>query len=96
MRKEYLLYILDQYENALILCFGDAAEQIDYDVLGDSIPVAYKVSHILSMLPKMRKFVEEDRVEKAMRWLGFIQGVLFSCGFYTIGELRSQNYEKRE
>ena len=29
--------------------------------------------------------------EKAMRWLGFIQGVLFAKGVYTIDEMREHN-----
>jgi hypothetical protein len=36
-------------------------------------------------------FIEEGKIDKAMRWLGFIQGVLCQSGIYTIEELKSHN-----
>ena len=33
----------------------------------------------------------EDRLEKKMRWLGFIQGVLWTSAGYTILELKKDN-----
>ena len=35
--------------------------------------------------------IESDDREKAMRWLGFIQGVLFAKGVYTVDEMREHN-----
>jgi hypothetical protein len=43
------------------------------------------------MLPKAIRFVEEGRRDKAMRWLGFIQGVLWVQRIYTIDELKLHN-----
>lgn len=34
---------------------------------------------------------QRAKVEKAMRWLGFVQGVLFFSGVYTIDEMRAHS-----
>jgi hypothetical protein len=43
--------------------------------------------HILWMIEQVLTW-QEERTEKAMRWLGFIQGVLFQKKYYTIKELK--------
>jgi len=35
--------------------------------------------------------LDVGRIEKAMRWIGFIQGVLWSLGDFTVDELRSHS-----
>ncbi len=47
--------------------------------------------HIRTMIPKTRDFLEEGRTEKAMRWLGFIQGALWVKSDFDISSLRSHN-----
>ena len=47
--------------------------------------------YCVAMVPRALKFVEEGRIEKAMRWLGFIQGVMWSEGIYTIDEMKEHN-----
>ena len=49
------------------------------------------VDHLLSMIPTIRGFIAEGRREKAMRWLGFMQGVLWAEGIYTLHELMDHN-----
>mgnify|MGYP003510613429 CR=1 FL=1 len=49
------------------------------------------VSHMLWMIIETRDFVAESRIEKAFRWLGFIQGVLWSFGFVTIDNAKDTN-----
>ncbi len=49
------------------------------------------LSHCHSMLDKMEKFLDEDRIEKSFRWLGFIQGVLWSQKIYTLTDLMNHN-----
>lgn len=53
-------------------------------------------AHIVGMLPKMRKFLEEGRRDKVFRWLGFIQGVLFSYAWYTIEDMKNHNRPTKE
>jgi hypothetical protein len=37
------------------------------------------------------KLVNENRIEKAMRWLGFVQGTLWAMGVRTIEEMKVEN-----
>lgn len=49
------------------------------------------LEHCHSMLDKIVGFVHEGRMEKAFRWLGFIQGVLWATQVYTVDELKNHN-----
>jgi len=46
------------------------------------------VFHLSTMLAQMEQMTD---VEKLMRWLGFMQGVLYAEGLFTIDELRHHN-----
>jgi hypothetical protein len=51
-------------------------------------------AHVRTMLPKMEAMAEHNDYatrEKLMRWIGFMQGALWSLGYYTIDELREMN-----
>jgi hypothetical protein len=50
-----------------------------------------KLRHLRWMLATMPRL----EAEKANRWLGFVQGVLFDLDFYTIDELRAQVTEAK-
>ena len=54
------------------------------------------LDHIRWMLAKIEEFLVEDRKEKANRWLGFIQGVLWSKGICTIDELKGHNKDEKK
>lgn len=47
--------------------------------------------HCHFMIEAMRDFVAEERLDKAFRWLGFVQGFLWSQGAYTIEDLADHN-----
>ncbi len=49
------------------------------------------LSHCHAMLEKMKGFLKEGRTEKTFRWLGFIQGCLWSTGQYTLEDLMNHN-----
>lgn len=51
------------------------------------------LEHLVWMLDQTLEHYAAGKVEKAMRWWGFIQGVLWSCGLYTIEELANDNRE---
>lgn len=44
-------------------------------------------AHCNQMLDKIEQYVAENRIEKAFRWLGFVQGYLWATRVYTIEEL---------
>ena len=49
------------------------------------------LAHCAQMLPKMEQFLAEGRVGKVNRWLGFIQGVLWSRGLRSLDDLKNVN-----
>ena len=49
------------------------------------------LAHCHGMLDKIKDFVKEGRIEKAFRWLGFIQGCLWSTGQYPLEDLKNHS-----
>lgn len=49
------------------------------------------LSHCHGMLDKIEVFVAQDRIGKAFRWLGFIQGCLWATGHYVLDDLKNHN-----
>jgi hypothetical protein len=43
------------------------------------------------MCGEIEAFVNEGRTDKAMRWLGFVQGVLWMAGVYSLHEMQNHN-----
>lgn len=54
------------------------------------------LEHCHSMLDKMENFIKENRMDKVFRWLGFIQGFLWSHNIYTLTELTNHNRKDPE
>ena len=53
-----------------------------------------KDHHLHSMIPKMEEMSQKNDYvtrEKLMRWLGFMQGVMWEHGHYTVDDLRKMN-----
>lgn len=51
-----------------------------------------QLKHCLYMIDKLEDFITDNsKQEKAFRWLGFIQGVLWAHCMYTIEELKGDN-----
>ena len=49
-----------------------------------------RLEHLAWMLQEIRPWPEDKR-EKAMRWLGFVQGALWGMEFVTIEEMKRIN-----
>lgn len=49
------------------------------------------LQHARWMIGQIRGFVAEEETEKAGRWLGFVQGVLWVSGLASIEEMREVN-----
>ena len=41
---------------------------------------------------RLERYLGEDRIEKAMRWLGFVQGCLWSHGIFSVDDFKSHNH----
>ena len=73
------------------------------ELLKDVVPVRYDIGHcgiatkadtfrhLKWMLTEMKTFQETERT-KSMRWLGFIQGVLWQMGIYSIEDVKNHNW----
>jgi hypothetical protein len=49
------------------------------------------LSHAAWMCEQARTFAETGKLDKANRWIGFIQGTLWMAGRATIDEMREDN-----
>ena len=49
------------------------------------------LAHCHGMIDQMEIFITEGRMEKVMRWLGFLQGVFWSNGWYCLEDLKNHN-----
>ena len=53
-----------------------------------------KLSHLAWMCAEIKRFAETNQqkeLEKAFRWLGFVQGVLWDLPWRSIGTMRADN-----
>ena len=85
MTKEKLETIIKLYDGVLAgLTVGP--DKTDTSKTGMDTGWQNTWKHLRWMLQEM----PVDDPEKAARWLGFIQGVLWRGGLYTIDEMRNQ------
>ena len=49
------------------------------------------MNHALWMCDETAKFIQQNRLAKAYRWIGMIQGILFMGGVFSIVELKEHN-----
>ena len=47
--------------------------------------------HCHWMIGQMREFIQQGDLEKTFRWLGFMQGVFFMAGVFSVEEMRDHN-----
>ncbi len=58
----------------------------------DAFPTSHELlCHLHWMCGEMRGFVEQGKIDKAFRWLGFIQGVLAAKELRTVDQLREDS-----
>lgn len=66
----------------------------------ERFPVAHAYdeqrSHLRWMIIETKKFVDEGRLDKAFRWLGFIQGACWSMNIMTIEQAKRMNMPEGE
>lgn len=88
MNDEKNFSLVAQYKEHLEKLHAELIET-DYNAKSPDRKIA--LDHLLAMLPKMESFIKEGRREKFFRWLGFMQGVLWSFGEFSLNELRDHN-----
>jgi hypothetical protein len=85
MSPDKLRSVLVAHDIVLAGMGGDAVE------FNDATTPSQMLQHARWMCQRACSFVDDGRLEKANRWLGFIQGVLWVCGVATIDEMRDLN-----
>jgi len=70
---------------------GHPPSKIDFDRTTASFPRSRQLEHVSWMCAEILAAVAAGEREKAMRWLGFAQGVLWAHGVYAVNEMREQN-----
>jgi hypothetical protein len=91
MTPERVLDVVNTYEKRFAqhgvtpLCIRETV------VSPDPTPYNREVRHLAWMLGEIRTQVAAGEIEKAMRWLGFLQGALWTYGWYTLDEMRDHN-----
>jgi hypothetical protein len=94
MDKDQVIAALKKYEARLGVESTFTPERLDEVMMGRTfigINMRAALNHVLWMCIEAQKFVEEGRMEKAMRWLGFIQGVLWATSFFSINDMKIDN-----
>lgn len=88
MTPEKVLEVIEIYRQFFI---ENNINKIDYahdKLLDDKIN---GLEHCHSKLDQMIIFVHQNRMEKVFRWLGFIQGLLWSNRIYTLADLKNHS-----
>lgn len=88
MTKEKYAEVLVLYRSYFIN-LGVPATKISSD---EFLPGRVAVlSHCRAMLAEMEEFLEQGRLDKLNRWLGFMQGCFFTLGIYNLEDLKGHN-----
>ncbi len=92
MTKDQILSTIQRYDR---LCgqYGVTPTRISKTTFIDDIVAQNReiIAHMRYMIAEIPKLLEADKIEKAMRWLGFVQGVMWSLGIYNLETLRDDN-----
>lgn len=86
MTPEQVVAVVEKYEEELkrivsaVRIEPETKNPLDYPAL----------SHALWMCGEVKQLASTN-MEKASRWLGFIQGVLWTLGVYSIAEMKDDN-----
>ena len=71
------------------------AQNLDYYFKGVLTP-EQMAGHLKAMIPKMRGFLDGDRLSKLNRWLGYAQGFANAAGIFSLNGLREMNIPPEE
>jgi hypothetical protein len=94
MTKDKLIELLRFYQTKLKEEAYEPSEYDSYTKKASSFHSFQHLDHALWMCEEATGLVSEGKIDKANRWLGFVQGVLFLTGKFTLKELRDQTREE--
>jgi hypothetical protein len=92
MTNEQLKETFDRYRSHLDRIWPDIqpcqSHKRDQSVIADLWFYEHRVSHYKFMCEHAKVLIDDKQREKAMRWLGFLQGALWREGRYSLDELK--------
>jgi hypothetical protein len=89
MTPEQVILVADRYITLLPTIAGFVSpERCPSSVVDPDSLTARK--HVLWMCEQIKTYAKTD-IEKAMRWLGFVQGVLWTSQSVTIDAMKADN-----
>lgn len=92
MTPDKVKAVFAEYRRHLDEEFPDIAacqmNESDTLVIAGNLEDEVVMAHYKFMCDKAIEFVAEGRMDKAMRWLGFLQGALWSDNQFTLDELK--------
>ena len=98
MTKDQIVHLCERYAETfrqVLRVYGTQgpARLSNEDLANEPVrlPTAHRFAHYWWMCLQIEGFIEEGKSDKAMRWLGFLQGVLFSEVNYSIDDLKDGN-----
>lgn len=67
------------------------------DLTNESSKSTLSMNHIRWMINEIPRMIDDpNKKEKANRWIGFIQGILWINGYYSINDMRGHTGSKKE
>lgn len=91
MTNEKLISVFEFYHDRLTIGSGTSKELGDKSSVVSQLEPGVVLEHLIYMCETAIGFVREGRTEKAFRWLGFIQGVLWMSNIYTLNDLKNHS-----
>jgi hypothetical protein len=90
MTAEKVIEVADRYIE-LFEMYGTEPKRAHPESWGIDEDGDVMATHLIWMCHEIKKFAEENRMDKAFRWLGFVQGALWVAGEYTIEDFKGHN-----
>jgi hypothetical protein len=92
---EHVRALVSAYEKTLdrlgytAVAYPDTSERVGRNVLSGA---KYDcLNHAYWMCGQIRRFVGSNRMPKALRWLGTLQGLMLAFGIFSIDEIRAHD-----
>lgn len=83
----YGSYLRTRFRGVTPAQMGDVSAKLRTPTLANQMTEG----HLLFMTEEGARFVDDGRVEKAMRWLGFLQGVFWERGYFSLDDLKNHS-----
>jgi len=91
MTSEKLIQVFTMYQGELAVAGVQPVQLVEYESTGVEMGGEVSLGHLAWMCGEAICLVTAGRTEKAFRWLGFMQGVMWMQGIYTLDDLKNHS-----